>query len=357
MKILAIAAALLIATNSMHANDTKQADEFRQAYAAYKEASQSGDKAGERDNAADAYRLGLEIFGERHKNSASLALIYGRLLTGDAAEKVLRHALKLHENVYGKEALNLIDPLMDLARTQADFRRLGAARRYYNRALKIAKKQDLENDYFLGRLNLEIGQVALSSSNSSEAIRFLDKAEKIFAGLEGAEIELAQTRFWIGKYRLAIGKNKSATEKLEASLATFEKLIPDSSMTMTNHAFLIRAYEKRGQRDEATKHCLAIGATKPHDPKQNFMPVYSVKPTYPEIPRRIGQEGYVIVSLTVDANGFVKDPAAIEREGSKLFEKSALEALEQFRYVPRFENGQPVATHNVKYKFSFHVEY
>lgn len=355
MKSLALAVTLLLSTNPGNANDNVQASDFKQAYAAYNEAAQSGDTSSARDHAADAYALGLQIFGESHKNTAALALIYGRLLKGDAAEKMLRHALKLHENIYEDDALELIDPLMDLARTQADFGRLGTARKYYSRALNIAEQQDPANDFIVARLNLEIGQVALSEASSREAIQYLNKAEKAFSGLDDTEIELAQARFWIGKYRLATGKLKTATEKLEASLATFERLAPDSGMTMTNHAFLIRAYEKRGQRDEATKHCLAIGAAKPHDPTQDYKPVFQVRPKYPQSAQINGQEGYVIVSVTVDADGFVQAPTPIEREGSKTFEKAALEAVEQFRYVPRFKDGQPVTTQDVKYRFVFNI--
>ncbi len=63
----------------------------------------------------------------------------------------------------------------------------------------------------------------------------------------------------------------------------------------------------------------------------------------------------MIVELTVDSGGFVKDPQIIENKGVAAFKKTSLEAAEKFRYAPRYENGQPVDTTGVRYKFSYNI--
>ena len=330
--------------------DNRTAD-FNKAYLAYQAAIAAEDRTLARAEAQKAYELGRDLFGPDHKSTAILALNYGRLLEDDEAEKMLHEALRLHENVYGNDAMELIDPLMDVAAEHTKFGRLGNAKRYYGRALDIAESRKGENDPIVGILNLEIGQVALADAQSQEAIKYFKRAEEIFATIEGdeAELRLAQTRFWTGKYRLAAHSEKTATDLFLASLETFERLLPDAPITLTTHAFLVEAYERRGLRDAATKHCRAIGQAKPINPDQDYKPIYR-KP--PDFPPQAG-EGSVVVSLTVDEDGFVRDQTVVENKGSVRLVRAALEATESFRYVPRYENGRAVATTDVKYRFNF----
>jgi len=357
MKYCLLAAALVLTTPQLQAADADAKVEFRRAYAAYQQAVKNKDRNEARTQAEIAYRTGREVFGDAHANTAALASNYGRLLNSEEAEKIFREALPIYIKVYGEDAPELIDPLMDLAKVEVEYGRLTPAVKYYRRALDLAEEQDGEDSKLVGLLNLEVGQIALQQAQSRKAIRYLEEAKEIFSRFDDqeAEIGLARANFWIGKYRIATNSYKNATEELLASLATFEKYAPNASMTMTNHAFLIHAYEKRGLRDEATKHCRAIGAAKPHDPTQDYMPVFRTFPNYPRGAQVAGQEGYVVVALTVDEDGFVRNPQVVERDGASSFERAALEAVEQFRYVPRFEDGKAVATEDVKYRFSFHL--
>jgi len=350
LKLVMSAAALLL---SLPAAAETLADKtaFNEAFRTYKSAMTNGEPEEALEGARKAYEIGKILFGPEHKNTAVLALNYGRLLKDDEAEAMLNEALTLHRKIYGAGAFELIDPLMDIAAEHTKFGRLGRAKRYYGEALDIAKTHRGEQDRIVGILNMEIGQVALADAQSQEAIRYLTRAEDIFSEIEGedAEIRLAQTRFWIGKYRLAAHSEKAATEALLAALSTFERVAPNAPITLTNHAFLIEAYERRGMRDEATKHCRAIGAAKPVDPNQDFKPIFR-RP--PEFPLGAG-EGVVVVSLTVDEDGYARNPLVVEQDGSDRLARAALEATESFRYVPRFENGAPTKTTDVKYRFVF----
>lgn len=337
------------------AADDSDKKAFQEAYAAYQQAIADEKPFRAIAPAREAYEIGKKLFGPEHKNTANLALNYGRLLQNEEATEVLYDALRIFEAIYGSDAIELVDPLMDLAATKAKYGTLGPAKGYYSRALDITEKHQSEDSLLAGLILLEIGRIALSESQSRSAMKYFRKAEKVFmAQPKGiAEVQLAQTRFWMGKYELATSDYDDATDYLLASLEIFEKVAPQSSMTLTNHAFLVSAYESRNMRDEATRHCVAIGKAKPVDPDQDYRPVYQIRPIYPMGARQMGSEGYVIISTTVDKNGFVKQPRVIEREGSKSFEAAALQAVEKFRYVPRFENGEAVETHDVKYRFSF----
>lgn len=348
-RLLSIATAVVIFSSAPASADQKS--EFMAAFRAYKAAVEAQDRTAARNAARTAYETGKVLFGPDHKNTAALALNYGRLLEDEEAENMLHEALQLHERVYGSGALELVDPLMDLAAEHTRYNRLGNAKRYYWRALDIAKDKKGEDDRLVGVINLEIGQVALGELQSAEAYKYLKRSEDIFEKLEGneAELLLAETRFWIGKYKLAVQSEKAATDAFLASLSTFERIKPDAPLTMTLHAFLVEAYERRGLRDAATEHCRAIGKANPISPDQDYLPVFRRPPKYPP---QAG-EGSVVISLTVDEDGFVRNPTVLENEGSERFIRAALEAAESFRYVPRFEGGKAVATTDVKYRFTF----
>jgi outer membrane biosynthesis protein TonB len=97
-------------------------------------------------------------------------------------------------------------------------------------------------------------------------------------------------------------------------------------------------------------------------------------PRYPSVMLNSGQEGYVVFSFTVDEEGYVREPEVIEesdfrymsgrRTGSSMsvpardrsFRVAAQEAVERFRYAPRFEDGKPVATAGVKTRITFKLE-
>ena len=81
--------------------------------------------------------------------------------------------------------------------------------------------------------------------------------------------------------------------------------------------------------------------------------MFQIQPAYPESARIAGREGYAVVELTIDENGFVTNPIVTKSKGGKAFERAALKAAEQFRYAPQFVNGDAVQTEGIKYRFSF----
>lgn len=355
-KLTGVAIAALLLSGPVFADKDADRKAFRAAYKAYQEAVQGSNINAAKSYAKEAFEAGEKLFGPGHKNTAALLLNYGRLIQKDEdALPILKDAISRYEKIYGEDAAELIDPLIDLAASQTGYGTLGKAKSTYRRALKLAELHYPDDTFIIASIELEMGIVALNEAQSVESMRYLRRARDKFTLLEdgASENKLAQTNFYIGKYQLADKKYKKATEALLTSLETFEKNAPNSRTTMTNHAFLIEAYERRGLSDEATKHCRAIGQKEPIRPNQDYMPVYQVHPVYPSGAQRSGKEGYAIVELTVDKDGFVKDPFVVEVDGHNSFKEASLKAAQQFRYAPRFENGEAVDTPGVRYRFSY----
>jgi protein TonB len=105
-------------------------------------------------------------------------------------------------------------------------------------------------------------------------------------------------------------------------------------------------------------------APAPEDAKPyaaRFVPIYQVdsepyrlseiKPPYPEIARREGIEGTVMLSIVIDADGTVVSAKVISGPGHGLNE-SALDAMKRCRFKPAIKSGHPVST-EMKYQYTF----
>ena len=360
MRYFLITSALALSlTAPTYADKKDDMNAFKAAYAAYNEAIKTSNNTVRYHTAKAAYEAGLKAFGDKHKNTANLALNYAQAANDayekDEAEKALRLTEKLYKEIYGEDGPELIDVYLERAKASTNvFKDQRKGRRYYNKALKLTLKHFEEDSLAEGIIRKEIGNILLYEARTENALKHLKKAKAIFEKHgKDALNDLALTNFSIGKFYLADKKYSKATDFLNASLDVYEEYAPSSQITLINHAFLIEAYEERGMSDQATQHCRAIGAAKPINADQDYMPVYKTQPRYPISAARSGSEGYTIVELTVDNNGFVQNPKVIESEGSKSFHKASLDAAKKFRYAPRFENGKAVATGGVKYRFSF----
>ncbi|UTW56481.1 TonB family protein [Kordiimonas sp. SCSIO 12610] len=332
---------------------------FKEAYAAYNEALNTSNNTLQYSTAKAAFEAGLRAFGDKHKNTANLAFNYAKAANNahkkDEAVKALKITENLYTSIYGEDAPELIDVYLEKAEAAINaFKDQRRGRRYYKKALDLTLKHYEEDSYIEGVIRKEIGNILLYEARTENAVKHLVKAKAILESYgENALAELAATNFSLGKYYLADKKYEDASEHFTQSLNVYEKYAPSSQTTLATHAFLIRAYEEQGLSDKATQHCRAIGAATPTEASRDYLPVYRVGPTYPSSAANNGKEGYAIVELTVDKNGFVTNPKVIDYKGSSAFGKAAIKAASKFRYAPRFESGKAVATEGVKYRFSF----
>ncbi len=112
------------------------------------------------------------------------------------------------------------------------------------------------------------------------------------------------------------------------------------------------ALEKTGQSEEATKHCFAISVMTPWDDNHEQRALFRPQARYPTFIGGKKRPGWVKVDFIVSEVGTVKNAKVIKSKGGTKFEKSALAAIERFRYAPKFENGKPIETnHSVKLIF------
>lgn len=120
--------------------------------------------------------------------------------------------------------------------------------------------------------------------------------------------------------------------------------------------------------------------------RREYLPVITVPPQYPTEALQQGLEGYVQAEFTVDREGLVRDARVIDScasdnreecllpredepnrvdpnpdprnggEHNDIFNDSAIDAVEQFRFEPRTENDETVETPGVQYMFTYRLE-
>jgi protein TonB len=105
---------------------------------------------------------------------------------------------------------------------------------------------------------------------------------------------------------------------------------------------------------------VATLASASFEPRSGFsdgdiVPIARPRPAYPTLAARRGIEGYVVLEYTVTRAGTVEEVAVVESSNS-LFNRSALEAVNKFRYKPRIVDGHPVAVQGVRTKIRFELE-
>jgi TonB family protein len=297
-----------------------------------------------------AYEIGKSLFTAADKNSAILAYNYGHALKelkhNKEALVILNEALQLYEDIYGKEAYELVPVLMDIGFIKSVESGLDGNLAYQNRALEITEQKYGDDSIEYGFLSIEIGANALTNTPTFKVKRYLTTGYEVLKShLEATDPRIAYAAFYLGKVELMLNNYESASDYFNETLATFDDPNkPSTSLELSTHGFLVNTYEKLGQSDLATQHCLAIGRMTPFNPDQERQPIFRENPDYPDAYLKSGAEGWVQLSFDIDESGFVRNLKEIKHGGAGSFVQSAIKAVEKWRFAPAFKDGVPIAS-------------
>lgn len=334
---------------------TPTKSEFKESYAQYQGFADQEQWADSLPHAKKSYEIGKVVFDGTNKNNAGLAYNYGlnlfQLRKFKEAEKILNEAAQLYKNLYGEDSDELISVYMDLGHSIAKPTSGSKQKNYYQQALNLTAKNYGEDSVQYGQLIIEVGV----NLYSKDAKPYLYKGHEVLKNKLGPNApRVAHAAYQIGKLEYNLGNKSKAIAALNESLETFS--IPDqpsNKIELLTHGLLVKAYEGLGQRDEATRHCLAIGRMTPRTPDQDYQPLAKYAPQYPVFALNAGKQGSVTLEYDVDESGFVQNITVAELDGSNSFVKASKDAASKFRYAPGFEDGVPVVTKGVTNRFTF----
>jgi protein TonB len=80
-----------------------------------------------------------------------------------------------------------------------------------------------------------------------------------------------------------------------------------------------------------------------------------VDPQYPREAMRGRQQGWVEVEFTIGRDGSVSDAVVVASRPSRIFDRAATRAIQEWRFEPRQENGQPVPS-RLRQRFDFRLD-
>lgn len=86
-----------------------------------------------------------------------------------------------------------------------------------------------------------------------------------------------------------------------------------------------------------------------------MQPTVKPPPSYPETCRSRGAQGIVIVEFDVTAEGAVVNPRIIS-SADGCFDRTVLQTIQKYKYLPPEQDGRPVARRGVREVFNFQLE-
>ncbi|MEJ2089494.1 MAG: energy transducer TonB [Gammaproteobacteria bacterium] len=162
---------------------------------------------------------------------------------------------------------------------------------------------------------------------------------------------------------VSLGMVEQRVERITRSIQRFEKaeiILANSEGPGDLRRFvlatLIRHHltDDRGDADQGEMYLNTYALILEPDEALR-QPLIRVPAEYPRGAVLSRMEGYVVLEFTVTREGRVDNPVVIEADPPGVFDESAIEAVEQFRYVPPIEDGEPVEATAVTTRIDFQL--
>ena len=319
--------------------------EFDTAYRAYGDAVAESRFGAAATHAEEALRFGRDVLAPDSPDVALLAFNHGFALARAGrvsdAYRALVEARDLIGKAMGRDAVEIVQVEVELAHTGSP----DQARRHFDNALALAGRHHGEGSEFVADLKVE-GATRILAEGTAE---LLAEAARTYERLARTD-KLAVARYWLGQRHLDDARHRDAIEPMSAVVAANPG---DRELVLMARAKLVEVFERLGERDRATEHCLAIGAARGFTRPERYKPLYVPDPVYPQ---ELGPDagiGSVTVEFTVDAEGYVRYPLVVESRGAGAFASAALALAGGIRYAPQFVDDQPLAVPGIRHTVVF----
>lgn len=357
---------LMNVTIVVHAGDI---EDFRIAYQNHDEASQQG-----KYEAAIVYgREVLELGKKLKLSNEQIAVLtfnlgYVSRMAGHQqdARKILAQSVRLYETLYGKDGIEIVPVLEELALSKTGLETDTATDDMY-RAVRITEKAHGRESIEAAIAYRKYADLLSRYRQHSKAKNFLKRATSIHEAQPNARPrEYGLALFSLGKVQLT-WKPKISIRTFNEALSVLETLLPeDHPMIASCHTFLIRAYEQAGTPDLATKHVEYLASIEPEDGDTEPVPLYRARQEFPAEALRYGIDAWAVVSFTIDSRGRTKDlkvidsgtdhlPKGISSTFRSQYRRKALKAVKQYRFKPAIRNGEFVERPNQTIRLSWNV--
>ncbi len=369
-KILIISCLFL--TAPAMADETSDRAEFKRLYAEFNELYANSEELDPVIEVAEKlYELAPGIYGKKHMNTANvtynLASLYlekaKKINDRDMYEKtagLMDQYFELLDDLEAPQDKNYVYQYMEYIDAMSSIGQKKSLRSHTSKVRRIAKSLDYDTAT-RGDIEFTLGYQLFVDNEHIASLDYFEKANEYFTDAYGPDhYKTGESAFWAAKIQMAQKKRRTAERYFLSALDAFEKSDKKSSdIGQSTHAFLVALYEDMGESNKATLHCRAVAEERPKGFDRHITPLYRKNPVFPTLsPSQWGQvkkdSVEVLLEFDVDENGFTQNVRVIESENEK-FNKNSVEAAEGYRYAPRIENGEIVATQGARLQISYRV--
>ncbi|HWU75438.1 MAG TPA: energy transducer TonB [Rhodanobacter sp.] len=140
----------------------------------------------------------------------------------------------------------------------------------------------------------------------------------------------------------ALAAQKAAADKLAAEqLATQQEQLA-AQQKAAQEAKAEASKQAPASKPETAPAVAAAGAGSASGQTSAAVLIKSPPAHYPPGAVRSHQEGWVVVSFIVDAEGRPRDVKVVESQPRRIFDRAAMEAIERYRFTPAMKDGVAV---------------
>ena len=258
----------------------------------------------------------------------------------ERSEHFATEAVRLTSALYGpRDARTLVASI-----NAGEFQKSRNQARYYEQILALGKDVEDFGDQLFG-LHRTLAILYIKSGDEMKATEHLQAAGSIDARTLVASINAGQFQ--------ELGNQAQYYEQI---LALGKDVEDFGDQLFGLHRTLAILYIKSGDETKATEHLQAAGFLKNdhvYSRDDKYAALVKVPAKYPRTAARRGIEGLVWVEFTVTRKGTVHSTKVLESKPPGVFDQAAMEAVQQFRYLPQYVNGEPVEVQGVSQFMQF----
>lgn len=317
----------------------------------------------ENDDRADAI-LASEaalVLGEMGENpeilaeiSLNLARMYALGNEYTKAEDSYDAAIQLLRAANGEGDERTFDPLMEYIKYLVSRTRPNKARRLFEELISLTGLDDGEETVKGARLlllesdllSLEVGMKVPGQLRWTRVMKMrksLKQARKTFIE-KGDYSGAADTYFFWGRIEDEARRGGAAAGHLKKAIEHYERAgaQPNDLRLIRCHSYLAQIYYRLDEIAKAGPHIEFVTTNQTVTDESGLVPLYRLPPRYPFLANAFKRRGWVLVEFNIGKDGSITSQAVLDADPPDVFNDAALEAVQQWRYVPVRKDGVPV---------------
>ncbi|QJE73009.1 energy transducer TonB [Aerophototrophica crusticola] len=319
--------------------------------------------AGKLEEAEELARKAAELYTAsptyKPANHAQLLLNYLGMVeeSGDAKKRLVaaRYVLRALEARAGEGVVETIQFQEEILRAQYRVGEFADAQLTHDKVVNLnAKHFGTDSLQYISAL-LQAADDVKQVKGAVDGRRYLDRASEVVAALAPDHparllVDLQHAKLDVEGRRYSTAEPKLTRIR---DLLLARKAGEAAGLLRRTYGLLAFIHDMRG--DDAALDAV-INATRdlPYPPGR---PV-PLAGRAPEVPRSNSSQlrGHAVVSFDISGDGRTANVKVVESSGNPQFAALAANAVERWRYQPRYQDGRPVATTGMVESFSYSIE-